>query len=125
MVNESINKLDQQIDNKITAVGLSISEMDETVQSSIKKLDRQIVDEQKNRERELGELQKSLSDAETSLQHSINLMEDQANQDLSSIKAIMQQSQEELESDKVGRDSLALLLDELAIKLRSKNSTTF
>jgi len=67
-------------------------------------------------------------------------MEDQANQDLASVRASLEEShqdlmdralatqaeltaqidqqKEDLQNDKVGRQSLALMLDEVAIKLR-------
>ena len=76
------------------------------------------------------------------MQQSINLMEDQANQDLAEVRASLEEShqelldkslalqaelaaqietqKQELQEDKVGRQSLALMLDEVAIKLRGR-----
>ncbi|MFT4629361.1 MAG: hypothetical protein ACI9WC_001937 [Arenicella sp.] len=127
----------EQLKERLTK---KISSMDEMVNKSLEKLDQRIVSEQHDRDTELRALQEMLKKAETALQHSIGLMEDQANQDLSAIKASMdEQHQEmvdqvllvqkdlvaqveiqkqELQNDKVGRQSLALMLDEVAIKLR-------
>ena len=114
--------------------------MDEAVNKSLERLDKQILIEQNNRDSELTSLQGSFNKAEEALKHSISLMEDQANQELASVRASLEEShqdlldrtlsnqaeltsqldqqKEELENDKVGRQSLALLLDEVAIKLR-------
>jgi len=117
-----------------------ISKMDNAVNESLARLDTQIGAEQANRDNELKALQDSLKQAETALKHSIGLMEDQANQDLAAVRASLEEShqelldqtsavqaqlvgqlekqKEELQTDKVGRQSLALMLDEVAVKLR-------
>lgn len=133
-------RLEADVDQLKDRLSEKIANMDEMVNISLKKLDQRIADEQQSRDSELNALQAMLSKAETTLQHSISLMEDQANQDLASIKKTMEISQQEmvdqvttvqkellaqsaeqkqeLEADKVGRQSLALMLDEVAIKLR-------
>ena len=106
-----------------------IESMDDAVNTSIAKLDEQLLLEKKDRDSELQALQKMLDKAEKSLQHSISMMEDQANQDLAAIRQSLEVSQEELttllesqkeqlENDKVSRQSLALMLDEVALRLR-------
>ena len=117
--------------------------MDTKVNQSITSLDKRIASENTNRDSEFTNLRKSLSEAETALQHSISVMEDQANQDLVEVRKVLEESQQnlidqllsaqkeltaeidaqknQLETDKVGRQSLALLLDEVAVKLRSNS----
>ena len=117
-----------------------IDTMDSAVNESLSRLDKRIEGEQSSRDNDLMALQKTLKQAENSLQQSISLMEDQANQDLAEVRASFEEShqelldkslalqaelasqietqKEELEHDKVGRQSLALMLDEVAIKLR-------
>jgi len=134
---DDVEELKQRLSDKIDS-------MDDEVNRSLERLDQQILHEQNNRDNELNSLQKSFNDAETSLKHSINLLEDQANQDLNSVRLSLEESHQELidasqaaqrqlgdqlekqkaylENDKVGRQSLALLLDEVAIKLRGNDS---
>ena len=117
-----------------------IASMDSAVNESLAKLDQQIDNEKATRDSELNDLQSSLQQAETALQHSISLMEDQASQDFSAVRASMkeghqelmdksvalqteltsqiEQQQSQLEGDKVSRQTLALMLDEVAVKLR-------
>ena len=117
-----------------------LEQMDQAVSDSLAKLDNQIEKEQESRNSELKSVQNTLSEAETALKHSIALMEDQANQDLASVRASLEEShqelldqtlsvqaelvsqletqREELKGDKVSRDALALMLDEVAVKLR-------
>ena len=114
--------------------------MDEAVNKSLERLDKQILIEQNNRDSELTSLQGSFNKAEEALKHSISLMEDQANQDLVAVRESLKSSHEELmdanntaqaqlleqlekqkqmlEDDKVGRQSLALMFDEVALRLR-------
>ena len=121
-----------------------IESMDDAVNQSITNLDKQLASEKKARDSELSELQNMLGDAETALKHSINVMEDQANQDMSGIRASMEEGQQnlidqmaaaqkemtsmidgqkqQLENDKVGRQSLALMLDEVALRLRGTDA---
>ena len=90
-------------------------------------------------------MQKTFNEAEAALKHSINMIEDQGNQDLQNVQASIEQSHQDLieasqaaqlqlskqleqqkaylEEDKVGRQSLALMLDEVAIKLRGSDKT--
>lgn len=118
-----------------------IEAMDDAVNQSVMRLDKQIETEKNNRDSELRSLQNVVAEAETALKHSISLMEDQANQDLSAVRASLEESHEELleqtlsvqaklvseleaqkqelEGDKVGRQALALMLDEVAVKLRT------
>lgn len=134
------SRLEADVDQLKERLSEKINNMDEMVNQSLEKLDQRIVSEQNDRDTELRALQDMLKKAETALQHSISLMEDQANQDLSAIKASMDEKQQEmvdqvllvqkdlvaqvedqkqeLQNDKVGRQSLALMLDEVAIKLR-------
>ena len=136
-------RLEDDVDQLKDRLTEKIAGMDEMVNISLDKLDKRIADERQSRDTELSALQDMLSKAETTLQHSISLMEDQANQDLASIKKAMETSQQELvdqvttvqseltqqsaaqkqelEADKVGRQALALMLDEVAIKLRGSD----
>jgi len=117
-----------------------MSNMDGDVNESLGRLDKQIIEEKSVRDAELQSLQSTLLEAEAALKNAIATMEDQANQELASVRASLEEShqdlldrtlsnqaeltsqldqqKEELENDKVGRQSLALLLDEVAIKLR-------
>jgi len=117
-----------------------MSNMDGSVNESLERLDKQIIEEKSARDNELHSLQHTLNEAEAALKNAISTMEDQANQDLASVRASLEEShqdlmdrtlasqaeltsqldlqKEELQNDKVGRQSLALLLDEVAIKLR-------
>ncbi len=117
-----------------------MSNMDGTVNESLVRLDKQIAEEKSVRDTELHSLQNTLREAEAALQNAIATMEDQANQDLAAVRVSLEEShqdlmdrtlasqaeltsqldqqKEELQNDKVGRQSLALLLDEVAIKLR-------
>ena len=117
-----------------------MSNMDGDVNESLGRLDKQIIEEKSVRDAELRSLQSTLLEAEAALKNAIATMEDQANQELASVRASLEEShqdlldrtlsnqaeltsqldqqKEELENDKVGRQSLALLLDEVAIKLR-------
>jgi len=128
-----VEQLKQRLSDKIES-------MDDQVNKSLERLDKQILSEQNSRDSELNSMQKVFDDAQTALQHSISLLEDQANQDLAAARASLEESHQELvdasqaaqaqlakqlqqqkeylEQDKVGRQSLALLLDEVAIKLR-------
>ena len=116
--------------------------MDDAVNKSLEQLDKQILSEQSNRDKELNLLQSRFDTAENALKHSINVMEDQANQDLNSLQESLESSHQELidasnaaqaqlnrqldqqkeylEKDKVSRQTLALMLDEVAIKLRGE-----
>ena len=118
--------------------------MDAEVNKSLDRLNKQIKDEQISRDNELSQMQKSFGKAEESLKHTINMIEDQANQDLSGIRKSLESSHQELvdasnaaqasllkqlekqkrllEEDKVGRQTLALMFDEVALKLRGKES---
>ena len=130
---DDVEQLKQRLSDKIES-------MDDAVNQSLIRLDQQILSEQNSRDNELNALQKTFNDAEDSLKHSINMLEDQANQDLQAVRASLEVSHQELidasnaaqaqlanqleqqraflEEDKVGRQSLALMLDEVAIKLR-------
>ncbi len=128
----------QTLKNRLTE---KLDSMDDAVNQSLARLDAQIVKEKSNRDTELRSLQNVLTEAESALQHSISLMEDQANQDLAAVRASLEEShqelldqtlsvqaklvgeleaqKQELEGDKVGRQALALMLDEVAVKLRT------
>lgn len=129
-----VDKLKERLSDKIAS-------MDSAVNESLAKLDQQIDQEKATRDSELNELHATLNQAEKTLKHSIGLMEDQASQDFSAVRASMQEShnelmdksvalhteltkqieqqKSELEGDKVGRQALALMLDEVAVKLRA------
>ena len=133
-------RLEADVDKLKDRLSDKIASMDAAVNESLKQLDQQIDLEKVTRDSELNELQLSLQQAETALQHSISLMEDQANQDFSAVRTSMQESHQELmdksialqaelttqielqktqlESDKVSGQALALMLDEVAVKLR-------
>lgn len=117
-----------------------MASMDIAGNESLSRLDKQIAEEKLARDTELHSLQNTLREAEAALQNAIATMEDQANQDLAALRASLDEShqdlmdrtlssqaeltsqldkqKEDLQNDKVGRQSLALLLDEVAIKLR-------
>jgi len=117
-----------------------MANMDGAVNESLARLDKQIVEEKSVRDTELHSLQNTLREAEAALQNAIATMEDQANQDLAEVRASLEDShqelldkslalqaelasqietqKQELQHDKVGRQSLALMLDEVAVKLR-------
>ena len=106
-------------------------------------MDVRLAKENANREGGFDELQSNLAKAESAMKHSISMMEDQANQELSEVRKVLESNQQDLvdqlssaqkelnkeiksqkdklEADKVGRQSLALLLDEVAVKLRSED----
>ena len=133
-------RLEADVEELKNRLSDKISGMDAAVNESLARLDAQIASEQASRDKELKSLQKMLQDAEQALKHSIGLMEDQANQDLAAVRASLEESHqelldqtsavqaelvsqleqqnEELKSDKVGRQALALMLDEVAVKLR-------
>ena len=135
---DDVEQLKQRLSDKIES-------MDDAVNQSLERLDQQILREQNNRDNELSSLQKTFNEAEAALNHSINMIEDQGNQDLQNVQASIEQSHQDLieasqaaqlqlskqleqqkaylEEDKVGRQSLALMLDEVAIKLRGSDKT--
>jgi paraquat-inducible protein B len=134
------SRLEADVDQLKDKLIEKMSGMDGAVNQSLARLDNQILEEKSARDTELRNLQSTLQDAETALQHAITVMEDQANQDLAAVRAAFEQShqdladrasatqteltaqidqqKEDLQNDKVGRQSLALMLDEVAIKLR-------
>lgn len=135
------SRLEADVDQLMKKLVAKLDKMDDKVNQSLAALDKRMAAENSERDTEFGNLQKSLSDAEGALQHSISMMEDQANQDLVEVRKVLEAGQQDLidqllttqkqlaaeietqkkhfESDKVGRQSLALLLDEVAVKLRS------
>ncbi|MFT6032143.1 MAG: paraquat-inducible protein B [Arenicella sp.] len=128
--------VDQLKDKLIEKMG----SMDTGINQSLARVDTQILEEKSARDAELSRLQNTLREAESALQQAIASMEDQANQDLVVVRASLDQShqdlqdrahatqtelmaqieqqREDLQNDKVGRQALALMLDEVAIKLR-------
>jgi hypothetical protein len=117
-----------------------MASMDSAVNESLARLDKQILQQKSVRDTELHNLQNTLREAEVALQHAITSIEDQTNQDLAAVRVPLDEShkdlmdraqatqtelstqidqqKEDLQNDKVGRQSLALMLDEVAIKLR-------
>lgn len=138
------SRLEADVDALKQRLVEKIESMDDAVNQSISNLDKQLAGEKKARDSELTSLQSMLTKAEKTLKHSINVMEDQANQDLSAIRKSIEESQlqlmdqmqaaqkemtvlienqkRQLEDDKVGRQSLALMLDEVALRLRGNDS---
>lgn len=134
------SRLEADVETLKRRLSDKIDTMDSAVNESLKRLDERIVGEQSSRDNELISLQQTLAQAENALQKSISLMEDQANHDLAEVRASLEDShqelldkslalqaelasqidaqKQELQHDKVGRQSLALMLDEVAIKLR-------
>ncbi len=134
------SRLEADVDQLKDKLSDKIASMDSAVNDSLARLDKQITKEKSVRDSELHALQNTLHEAEAALQNAIATMEDQANQDLASVRASLEEShqdlmdralatqaelsaqidaqKEELQNDKVGRQSLALMLDEVAIKLR-------
>lgn len=118
--------------------------MDAEVNKSLERLNKKILEEQNSRDGEVNLLQQTFNKAEESMRISISLMEDQASQDLTAVRKSLEDSHQELieastaaqaqflkqlekqkkllEEDKVGRQSLALMFDEVAIKLRGTDS---
>jgi hypothetical protein len=135
------SRLEADVDQLKARLAEKAAGMDKVLSRSIERLNQQINSEQSERDQGMSALQETLAKAETNLQHSINLMEDQTVQDLASLKEALKTSQQELldqvssvqkelltrvenekqelENDKVGRQSLALMLDEVAVRLRS------
>lgn len=122
-------RLESDIDKLKDRLSDKIESMDDEVNKALQKLDVQIGKERKDRDSELNSLQGVVSTAEENLKQSIALMEDQANQDLKAVREAiatthqelidqLQSQKDALESDKVGRQALALMLDEVAVKLR-------
>jgi predicted component of type VI protein secretion system len=134
------SRLEADVDQLKDKLIEKMSGMDSAVNESLDRLDKQILQEKSARDTELRNLENTLQDAETALQHAITVMEDQANQGLAAVRVAFEQShqdlvdhasasqteltakieqqKEDLQNDKVGRQSLALMLDEVAIKLR-------
>jgi len=134
------SRLEADVEELKKRLSDKIASMDGAVNDSLARLDSQITAEKSLRDSELKTVQESLKKAEQALKHSIGLMEDQANQDLAAVRASLEEShqelldqtssvqaqlvsdlekqKEELQTDKVGRQSLALMLDEVAVKLR-------
>lgn len=135
------SRLEADVDQLKDRLAAKIDGMDRILASSIERLDQQISSEQSDRGIAINTMQELLNEAEKSLQHSISLMEDQTIQDLTTLKLTIKTSQQELldqvektqqelhtslenqkqelQNEKVGRQSLALMLDEIAIKLRA------
>jgi paraquat-inducible protein B len=135
------SRLEADVDELKEKLIDKMSVMDKAVNDSLARLDKQILQEKSVRDAELHSLQNTLREAETALQSAISTMEDQANQDLAAVRASLDESHqdlmdralatqaeltaqidqqnEDLKNDKVGRQSLALMLDEVAVKLRS------
>ncbi len=134
-------RLEADVEELKDRLSRKIESMDDAVNQSLSKLDQQIESEKSERDAELKNLQNTLGEAETALQHAISMMEDQANQDLAAVRASLEESHQELldqtlsvqaqlvgqleeqkkelQGDKVGRQALALMLDEVAVKLRT------
>jgi len=134
------SRLEADVDQLKDKLIDKMSNMDNGVNDSLLRIDKQIMKEKSARDSELHSLQNTLREAEVALQAAITAMEDQANQELASVRASLEEShqdlmdralatqaeltaqldqqKEDLQNDKVGRQSLALMLDEVAIKLR-------
>ncbi len=134
-------RLEADVDKLMKRLSDKIANMDKAVNLSLERLNKEIADEKAERDSEVNALQNTLKDAETALQHSLSAIEDQANQDLKAVRASLDDShkdmldkalslqteltqqienqKEELQGDKVGRQALALMLDEVAVKLRA------
>lgn len=130
---KDVEQLKERLTNKFKGMDVAVNE-------SLARLDSLINQEQTKRDAEVLELHKTLEQARNGLQHSISLMEDQASQDLAAVKESLQHSHDELldqaksmqralaaqlksntqelQADKVSRQTLALMLDEIAVKLR-------
>jgi len=134
------SRLEADVETLKKRLSKKIDTMDVAINESLSRLDERIIGEQSSRDSDLLALQQTLKQAENTLQQSISLMEDQANQDLAEVRASLEDShqelldkslalqaelasqietqKQELQHDKVGRQSLALMLDEVAVKLR-------
>lgn len=135
------SRLEADVETLKERLTQKLDSMDGAVNQSLARLDTQIEKEQRSRDTELRSVQNLLSETETALKHSISMMEDQANQDLAAVRSSLEEShqelldqtlsvqaklvseiekqKEELSGDKVSRDMLALMLDEVAVKLRA------
>lgn len=122
-------RLEADADKLQTRLVKKIASMDETLKEAIKKIEAHVEASASERDTELVTLNQSVSETETKLQHSISLIEDETSQNLAAMheqlnalrqevvdKAVTQQRR--LDKDKVSRQALALLLDEVAVKLR-------
>ena len=114
-------RFDASVDKLSKKMTAKIASLDKDMQASLDKLNKNLAEEHQGRSDSLQALQKSLDDAEAALQHSISMMEDQTNQDLKALNASLKSTEQELDSDKVGRQSLAVLMDEVASKLRGSS----
>ncbi len=117
-----------------------MAKLDQTVTESIDALNQRITAEHRRRDQEFKVLQDKITQAELGLNDAIAKMEDQAHQDLAEVRLSLEEShndlleqtastqaeltsrlekqKEELQTDKVGRQALAKMLDEVALKLR-------
>lgn len=136
------SRLEKDVDQLKDRLTKKVESMDVAFNESLTRLDKVINDEQTKRDSEVSELHATLDEARKGLQHSISLMEDQTSQDLAAVRKSLQQSHDELldqaqaiqaklgaelkahsqemQTDKVSRQTLALMLDEVAVKLRSE-----
>ena len=134
------SRLEADLDKLKNNLNEQNSNLNIFIKESLAKINQKIDQEKTSRLAEFNELQNSFVKAEATLQHSISLMEDQVNQDFNAIQVSikeshqqildnsialqsqlttqMEQQKRETEDDNVSSQALAMLLDEVAIKLR-------
>lgn len=134
---KDVNTLKDRLTDKING-------LDGVVAKAVDDIHEKLASENETRNQAVQETQTMLDQAQTRLQHTISLLEDQSNQDLNTLKANLAEAQtdfldnldkvkqelskqsnnfkEALNKDKVGRETLALMLDEVAVKLRAHNA---
>ena len=134
------SRLEQNVEQLTERLTSKIQLLDGVVSKTVEEINERISQENETRSDQIGDMQKMLDEAQAGLQHSISVVEDQSGQELNALKASLNEAQQEflsnlavvqkelsnkaslyndeLKKDKVSRDSLALLLDEVAIKLR-------
>lgn len=134
---KDVNTLKDRLTDKING-------LDSVVAKAVDDIHEKLASENETRNQVVQETQGMLDKAQTRLQHTISLLEDQSNQDLNALKSNLAEAQndfldnleqvkqelskqsndfkEVLNKDKVGRETLALMLDEVAIKLRGQKT---
>jgi len=134
-------RLEADVDNLQQRLSEKVGRLDEMLSNSVAEFEKKVASEKLSRNAELQALNSTLLEAETGLQHSISLMEDQANQDIVKLNDALEVSRREvkdhllnfknqlqeqlkdqaevLENAKLDRQELAFMLDEVAIKLRA------
>ena len=136
-------RLEKDVEELTDKLLAKLETVNKKIETSLNSLEDRFANESDGRDVEFKNLQENLSKSESAMQYSINVLEDQANQEIVEVRRVLEANQEQLmnqlleaqsklnkeietqnsqlESNKVGRQSLALLLDEVAVRLRSND----